>query len=199
MSLYAIKKVFIKNVSGDLLEDERLKAALDSYLERFKIAALKIGHAYRVVHLDEAPESSTKSELGPDWKKLFEVTGSDVLEADLSLVEGMRYELAESELILPFGYNPEEGEEYVEDMVIKVPFFADSKEGPVRVVTVNLRAQWEGESDRYKGPLNDFEWLPHYVDGIEKTLDIDEINLREAVKYSGKRFKRIPGIHFPGI
>jgi len=195
MSLYIVTERKIRDITDELKNCRKLVALLDSYPGRFKSELQMLqGTTFSGVEI-----ADYRKEFAPEVE-FPQPSDIDVQKASLALVANLNYRLKESETRLPFGYVPENPSEwYADGMHIRVPFYADSAEGPVKVVTVNLKASIDDAIPSDDITLDSYEWHSHRVgdnEGIEvngilidsrSELEISDWELEEALKHVGKK------------
>lgn len=179
-----VKKEKIDDISEDLEKDERLGTILENRLESFKRGPIDRVMPSPPPEFPEPPMDTIIASPDPD-------------EGYLAAIDWIGFDLTKAELAFPLNYMPKKGEqgeiEYVEEMDLVVPFYANSKEGPVPVVKIYLRSRSdEGlglgpypEADR--GPFYGLVWWPGLEGG--KDTEIDIIYLQQALEYVGKKYE----------
>ena len=169
MSLYVMTEKKEADIVDDLQGDKRLLKILDTHMKNFKEGPPMIFDEIVIPPLDQ--------------DKVY-----------LTQIKWIGYDLEKAKLTMPLNYIPEKDEHgeliYVTDMELSVPFYAEAKDGPSPVVTINLRSEEELSEKFYpeldRGPFKGLGWS-HSAKSDE--VEIDRTCLELALKYVGKKYE----------
>jgi len=153
--------------------------------------------------------------LGPHYTKEMKVENykmSDIInlnddskKATLRSLGGFRYDLSKAVLDYPVGYEPnlENPTEWcIEGIIMKIPFYAKSKDGEVNVATLHIQTvEWDNNEKNAGSPFEGYNFRPGrppihstWFDRdrkprpkiISNEWEIHDVNLQDAINYSGK-------------